>query len=144
MLKSFLVHGYVSDPLLLATIIPLIKDKLSSDESSNNYRSIALSSVILKVFDWAVLKLFEKELQLDDLQFSYQKNVSTTMCTWLVVETIGHYTRNETDVYACFMDMKKAFDTVKHGVLFRKLIKRNIPLIFIRLLIFMCKGQTDK
>ena len=40
------------------------------------------------------------------------------------------------------MDMKKAFDTVKHGVLFRKLIKRNIPHIFIRLLIFMYKGQT--
>ena len=64
------------------------------------------------------------------------------MCTWLVVESISYFTRNGNDVFCCFMDMKKAFDMVEHGMLFRKLLKRNIPLIFIRLLIFIYMSQT--
>ena len=140
-LKIFLVHGHVSNTLLVATIIPLIKDKLGDIECSDNYRSIALSSVILKIFDWAVLNLFGDRLDLDELQFSYQRNCSTTMCTWLVVESINHFMRNGNDVYTCFMDMKKAFDMVKHGIMFRKLIERNVPPIFLRLLLVMYMTQ---
>ena len=79
--------------------MPLIKDKLGDAECSDNYRSIALSSVILKVFDWVVMTLFGERLGLDELQFSYQRNCSTTMCTWLVVETVNHFLRNGSDVY---------------------------------------------
>ena len=143
-IKCFLIHGHVSHILLVATIIPLIKDKLGDVESSENYRSIALSSVILKIIDWILMTLFGKKFGLDELQFSYQKNCSTTMCTWLVVESISHFTRNETDVYTCFMDMKKAFDMVKHSMLFQKLVDRNVPPIFLRLLLYMYMHQTAK
>lgn len=144
MIKCFLLHGYVSDILLVATIIPLVKNKLGDLESSDNYRSIALSSVILKIYDWVVLILCGDKLGLDELQFSYQKNCSTTMCTWMVVETVSYFTRNGSNVYSCFMDMKKAFDTVKHGILFKKLMERNLPLIHVRLLIVMYLNQTAK
>ena len=110
-----------------------MKEKLGDIESSDNYRSIALSSVILKIYDWIVMALFGNSLGLDDLQFSYQKNCSTTMCTWLVVESVSYYNRNGSDVYSCFMDIKKAFVMVKHGTLFRKLIGRKLPSIFLRL-----------
>lgn len=143
-IRMFLIHGHVSDILLLSTIVPLVKDKQGDIKSSDNYRSIALSSVILKIFDWVVLTLFEDQLALDDLQFSYQKRCSTNMCTWMVVESINHFTRNNSDVYTCFMDMKKAFDMVKHGMIFRKLIERNVPPIYIRLLLVMYKGQIAK
>ena len=135
MIRLFLVHGHVSDTLLVAAIAALIKDKLSNGGSSDNYRSIALSSVIMKAFDWVMLDLFGERLGLDQLQFSYQKDCSTTMCTWLVVETINFYKRNQSNVYSCFMDMKKAFDVVKHATLFRKLCDRGIPPVFLRLLL---------
>ena len=143
-IKVFLIHGHVSNMLLVATIVPLIKDKLGNIESSDNYRSIALSSVILKIFDWVIMVLFGDRLKLDDLQFSYQRNCSTTMCTWLVVESINHFSRNKTDVYTCFMDMKKAFDMVKHSTLFRKLVERDVPPIYLRLLLVMYLSQTAK
>ena len=71
-----------------------------------------------------MLILHGDKLGLDELQFSYQKNCSTTMCSWLVVETVNHFIRNGSDVFSCFMDMEKVFDMVKHGTLFRKLIAR--------------------
>ena len=143
-IKLFLIHGHVSDTHLIATIVPLIKDKQGDIQSSDNYRSIALSSVVLKIFDWVVLTLFQEQLKLDDLQFSYQKRCSTNMCTWMVVESINHFLRNKSDVYTCFMDMKKAFDMVKHGTLFRKLIDKNVPLIYLRLLLVMYRAQSAK
>ena len=54
-LQGFLIHGHVSHALLLATLVPIIKDKLGSSTSSKNYRSIALSSLVLKLIDWIFL-----------------------------------------------------------------------------------------
>jgi hypothetical protein len=49
-IQCFLIHGHISLFLLLATLIPIIKDKLGSINSSKNYRSIAISSLILKIW----------------------------------------------------------------------------------------------
>ena len=108
--QSFLFHGYVTDMLFMSSLIPLVKDKLGNICSSDNYRSIAISSLILKIFDWVLIILSGDKLQLDDLQFGYQESCSTNMCTWLAVETIDHFMRNGSDVFVCVMDMKKAFD----------------------------------
>ena len=48
-IQSFLIHGHISMFLLLSTLIPLIKDKLGSINSSKNYRSIAISSLVAKL-----------------------------------------------------------------------------------------------
>ena len=122
----FLIHGHVSKVLFIAVIVPLLKDKMGDTGCSDNYRSIALSSILLKIFEWIVILLFGKSLGMDDLQFSYQKDCSTTMCTWLLVESVSHFLRNGNEVFSCFMDMKKAFDMVKHSLLFQKLIHKNL------------------
>ena len=93
-LKSFLIHGHVMLFLLIARLVPIIKDKLGSISSSKNYRSIALSSQVLKLFDWVILLLFGESLGVDQLQFAYQPGASTTMCTWAAVETISYFLRN--------------------------------------------------
>ena len=111
--KTSLIHGYISSVLLLATLVPLLKDKLGDICDSNNYRSITISS--LKVFDWVIILLYGDKLNLDQLQFSYQPNISTNMCTWMAIETIEFFTRNGSEVYVCAMDMSKAFDRVKQS-----------------------------
>ena len=64
------------------------------------------------------------------------------MCTWMAVETIEHFIRNGSDVFVCVMDMKKAFDTVKHSTLFNKLLERGIPKSYVRLLLVMYMTQS--
>ena len=59
------------------------------------------------------------------------------MCTWMVIESISYFTRNGSDIFACTMDMTKAFDMVQHRLMFKKLINLRFSLIFIRLLMKM-------
>ena len=82
MIRSFLVHGHVSQVFLLATLVPIVKDKLGDLCSSTNYRSIAISSVILKLIDWLIINIFGHHLKLDDFQFGFQENSSTSLCSW--------------------------------------------------------------
>ena len=108
MIQSFLVHGHITNILLLATLVPIIKDKLSSANVSKNYRSIAISSIVLKLIDWIFLILFGVKFNLNDFQFAYQAGCSTTMCTWAVLETVDWYLNNGSEVFSCAMDMTKA------------------------------------
>ena len=117
-LRSYLVHAHVSDFLMISTMIPLIKDKMGDETSSDNYRSIAISSLIMKLYDQVIIKLFSEHLFFDDLQFGYQSDVSTSMCTWLATESISHFQRNESEVFTCLVDMSKAFDTVQYTILY--------------------------
>ena len=66
-LQSFLVHGHLTNLLLLATLVPIIKDKLGSINISKNYRSIAIISIILKLIDWVFILLFGVNFALNDL-----------------------------------------------------------------------------
>ena len=60
-LRCSTIHSHVSLILLLSTLIPLVKDKLASINNSKNYRSVAISSILLKLFDWIVI-LLDREL----------------------------------------------------------------------------------
>ena len=140
-LQSYINHGHVSDILLISTMVPLVKDKLGDLTSSNNYRSIAISSLIMKIYDIAIITVFQDSLKLDDLQFGYQSEVSTSMCTFIAIETISYFQKNNSDVYTCLMDMSKAFDTVQHSVLFQKLLDQGMPHIIVRFLLISYESQ---
>ena len=100
--------------LLLATLVPIIKDKLGSISTSGNYRSIAICSILLKIIDWIIIILFGGTFGLNDLQFVYQPGVSGNMCTFTILETVDFFLRNHNDIFTCTMDMTKAFDVTVH------------------------------
>ena len=50
-----LVHGMAPNSKLLATMVAIPKNNRKSLCDSNNYRSIALSSILDKVFDLTIL-----------------------------------------------------------------------------------------
>ena len=49
---------------------------------------------------------------------------------------IEFYEVSSSPVYICFLDASKAFDRINHWSLFKKLITRNIPTMYIRFLMF--------
>ena len=131
MIQSFLIHGHVTLILLLATLVPIIKDKPGSINVSKNYRSIAISSILLKLIDWIFIILFGSNFGLNDFQYAYQAGCSTTMCTWAVLETVDYFINNGSDVFTCAMDMTAAFDLTLHSLLFRKMNAKGFPAVFI-------------
>ena len=140
--RAILIHGTVNVSLLICAIILLIKNQRGATDDSNNYRGIALSSILLKVFDWVVLLIFDKELQNDQNQFGYQQESSANMCTWTAIETVNYFVNRGSTVYACLLDYRKAFDYCNHVIMFRNLLGRKINKIFIRLMIFMYLKQS--
>ena len=141
-MQGFLVHGHVTLVLLLATLVPIIKDKLGSINASKNYRSIAISSIMLKLFDWIFLILFGSNFNLNDFQYAYQAGCSTTMCTWAAVETVDYFLKNQSEVFSCAMDMTAAFDLTLHSLLFKKMLKAGFPPVFLRIFLFIYIHQS--
>ena len=135
------VHSHVAQVLLLSTLVPLVKDKLVSISSSKNYRSVAISSILLKLLDWVIILLEGDNLGLDELQFAYQAGCSTVMCTWAALETIDYFMKNGSEVFTCATDMSKAFDLTLHSLMFSKMLDAGLSAIFVRLLMFVYMHQ---
>ena len=92
--RSFLVHGTVSLSLLACTFLPLLKGQLKNPADPGSYRAIAGSSLLLKLFEKVILLIWGSLLASDILQFCYKPGTSTTQCSWLVHEVVGHFLRN--------------------------------------------------
>ena len=140
--NSMLVHGMCPRSMLVGTMIPIPKVKQQVVCESDNFRAIALSSILGKVLDWIILIKEEKSLCTSELQFGFKPGVSTTQCTHVVNETISYYNFNKTNVHMVLLDASKAFDRVKYCKLFEELLNRDISPIVLRLLAVLYTSQT--
>ena len=139
--NAMLNHGISPDSMILGTMVPIPKCKFKELDQADNYRSIALSSVIGKTLDWVILLKEHKSLNSSDLQFGFKEGSSTTQCTYVLMETVNYFNYHGSNVYALLLDATKAFDRVHYCKLFRELIKRKMAPSVIRLLLFMYTTQ---
>ena len=65
--QTFLTHSFIPIFLLICNLIPIVKDKLGNLTSSENYRAIAISSLLLKIIDWIILISYGDKLDTSDL-----------------------------------------------------------------------------
>ena len=140
--SSMLVHGTAPAGLLLSTLVPLIKNKRGNNCNSNNYRAIAISSLLGKLFDIIILKEQCTSLSTDVLQFGFKPHSSTTICTSLLRDTIEYYNEHGSDCYLLLLDASKAFDRVEYVKLFRTLRDRNMCPVVLRLTMNMYINQS--
>ena len=75
--KWFLRTGTIPAFLLLCTIVPIVKDNLGDIASSDNYRAIAIGSLLLKWFDWLIIILEGDKIATDELRLGFQAKSST-------------------------------------------------------------------
>ena len=128
-------HSYSSEIFNLVIFSPLIKDKRKDSSDSDNYRAIALNSCLSKLLDYIFLDFFKVNLHSSSNQFAYKEKSSTTLCTYMVIETIQYYQSRGTNVIASCLDFSKAFDMVQYSELFNILFDKKICPLVIRLLI---------
>jgi hypothetical protein len=78
---ALLVYGTAPDNFQLSTIVPVPKGHNLDKSDSNNFRSIALSSIFGKILDNIILDCYSNNLISCELQFGFKANCSTNLCT---------------------------------------------------------------
>ena len=144
MLTSMCVHGTTPEDLLTSTIISVPKDSMGDLSDSQNYRGIALTSCLNKIYDHIIILKYGHTLHTSDLQFSFKEKHSTVMCNLSLKEIIQYYNNRGSKVYCCMLDASKAFDRLRYDKLFALLMERGLPLIIIRQLIDSYERQMAR
>ena len=137
-----LSHAVTPESMLRSVLIPIPKSKKKSLNDSSNYRSIALSSILCKIFDNIVLSKHYDVLQTNELQFGFKKKHSTTQCTFIINEVVEYFTSRGSACYLVMLDATKAFDRVNYTKLFKLLLQRDMCAYAVRLLLNMYINQT--
>ena len=89
-----LVHGAVPEDFRVSILVPIPKEPGVDALNSDNYRAVALSSVLGKILDNIIACMQEESLATSNQQFGYKANLSTIVCGSLVIETIYYFQSN--------------------------------------------------
>ena len=76
-----------------------------------------------------------------DHQFGFKPGHGTDMSIFVLKEILNYYKRSNTPVFITFMDASKAFDYVRHDILFAKLLARGVKPYLIKILSYMYRFQ---
>ena len=139
--SSLCIYGVLPDSLVAVVLVPFIKNKSESVCNKNNYRPIALASVISKVLEYILFVRIQQYLYTSSSQFGFKAKHSTDLCVYLLKKTILRYHGLNSNVYCCFLDASKAFDRVNQCKLFQNLQCRGVPPYIIRILVFWYTQQ---
>ena len=119
-----LTSGKFIDKLKMTRVIPLCKNK-GSEQDKSNYRPIAILSNIDKIFEKLVHQRFVSFLEKNDAiferQFGFREKHSTTQNLITITETIRKHLNGGEFSCAVFLDLQKAFDSVDHEILLKKM-----------------------
>jgi hypothetical protein len=118
------------------TILPL--HKKGSKEDPSNFRGITLSNCLSKLFNsilnTRLTSFLEDRKALAKEQIGFKQNHRTTDHMLILRTIMEKYKKARKQLYVCFVDFRKAFDTVWHQGLLYKLINMGISSRFYNLI----------
>ena len=72
------MHGILPDHMLSVLLVPVVKEKTGKLSSIDNYRPIALASVVSKVLERIILDRLQEYIVTADEQFGFKANMVRT------------------------------------------------------------------
>lgn len=112
------------DKLKIAVIKPILK-KGGKRHNYTHYRPIALLPTFSKVYERCmadrIYSFLEKYHLLDENQFAFRKNCSTTLAVFNYIQNALECLKKKHYAVGLLLDMSKAYDRVSHPILLSKL-----------------------
>ena len=105
-----MLTGKLPSTLMHIVIISLLKCKSKDPADVNNYRLIAIATAFSKILEQALLSRLARYLWTADSQFGFKRAHGTEIPIFVLKRTADFYLNQDTPVYMCFIDAKKAFD----------------------------------
>ena len=122
-INQSLCTGVFPNRLKIAKVIPLFKK--SDPHIVDNYRPISLLSSISKTFEKVVFNQVYAYFTNKDLfynsQYGFRKLHSTEYASLEMVDCISQYLDNGKLPITVYLDLSKAFDTINHEILLKKI-----------------------
>ncbi len=140
--SGLMKHGILPGSMLSVLLVPVVKNKTGKLTSLDNYRPIALASILSKVLEGILMDRLAEYIVSTDNQFGFKNKHGTDLCIYALNEIVHRYRSRNSTVFMCFLDASKAFDRINHGKLFGKLHERGVPSYLIRILQFWYSHQT--
>ncbi|XP_045537877.1 uncharacterized protein LOC123721879 [Papilio machaon] len=136
-------HSHLPTDLMRTIVVPIIKNKTGDVADKSNYRPISLATIIAKVLDSQLNARLDQFLRLHDAQFGFRSDLCTETAILGLKHTVQYYTSRRTPIYACFLDLSRAFDLVSYDILWNKLRERNVPVELLRILQYWYHNQIN-
>ena len=118
-----LSNGVFPNNMKIAKVIPLFKS--GENDIFTNYRPVSLlsqfSKILEKLVDRRLDSFFDKHKILVEQQYGFRKARSTSMAITQLIEDITNANEEKKFTAGVFIDLKKAFDTIDHSLLLKKL-----------------------
>ena len=116
-------QGVFPEELKIANVTPVFKAEDS--KRFTNYRPVSVLSVMSKIYERVMYKRIFDFLNdnnvLYEKQFGFRKKHSTYMALMVLIDKLISSIQKGEFVIGLFLDFSKAFDTVNHDILIRKL-----------------------
>ena len=123
LLNQSLKTGIFPNNLKLAKIIPLHKKE--SRELMDNYRPVSLLNALSKIFERAVYnqlyEYFKKNNYFYKNQYGFRDEHSTELAANELIDRVLEDLDKKCNPIVIYMDLSKAFDTLDHTILLKKL-----------------------
>ena len=120
--------GIFPNNMKTAKVIPIFKN--GDKNQFNNYRPISLlsqfSKILEKLFVERLDSFIDKHHLLTEHQYGFRAKRSTAMAVVELTENISTAINNKEYMVGVFIDLQKAFDTIDHNILFKKLYRYGI------------------
>ena len=112
--QAFFLNHSVSADLKTGIILPLFKGKGAKANNKDNCRGVTISPTLTKIYGMVQLDRLEKfackNAYFSNLQFGFHQEVGCLEASFTILESINHML--ERCMLACFLDVRKVFDTV--------------------------------
>ena len=106
--SGLLLHGILPDSILSVLLAPIIKDKTCKASNIDNYRPIALASILSKVLERILLDGLQEYAITSDNQFGFKNKHGTDLCIYALKKLVSRYKRHNSTMFMCFLDASKA------------------------------------